>query len=279
MRPRNWILALLSLVFSTFLSAILVKSTQAIFNDTPAWDAVYVINLDRRPDRYSKVHALLNKYGIRHTRFSAVDGYKLTFKDLERADPWRNSGILVFYPGIPEAAFKCHNISFRRSGPLTPGELGCTYSHRAIWKDIVKKGYKLTIIFEDDIVGIGDLGEGLSKIFKNWPPKADLVFIDFLYFSSSKRRFIEARNGLSPKFNGMFVDVIPRANIWGTHAYAVTLKGAQELLKITDISSVPLDVALDSAISGHKIKAYMNVKRIIKNQWEDSDIAKMGRKV
>lgn len=279
MKPINWIFSFLCVIFSTLSALIFVKYADIVpSEDAKMWSAVYVINLDRRPDRYQKVHALLDKSHIQHTRFSAVDGYKLRFKN----PLWKRRFIIgirpvVYYPSIPEAAFRYDNMPFKRRRRLTPGELGCIYSHRAVWQDIVNKKCKMAIIFEDDIVIERDFKKALYNLFRSIPIDAELVFIDFLYFSLVTKHFVEDRSGLTPKVNGMFVDKIYNSNVWGTHAYAVTLNGAKKLLQITNVLSVPVDAAIDLAMKDKRIRGYMNVKRIVRNQWSDSDITEMGR--
>lgn len=46
------------------------------------FDAVYVINLDRRTDRMEKLDPQLNKLGIKYERFSAVDGNALNISPI-----------------------------------------------------------------------------------------------------------------------------------------------------------------------------------------------------
>lgn len=40
---------------------------------------VFVINLDRTPERYQKVQSQLDKQQIKHSRFKAIDGYDINF--------------------------------------------------------------------------------------------------------------------------------------------------------------------------------------------------------
>ena len=42
---------------------------------------IYVINLDRRPERWEGVHKQLEYQNLQHTRFSAVDGQSITDLD------------------------------------------------------------------------------------------------------------------------------------------------------------------------------------------------------
>jgi GR25 family glycosyltransferase involved in LPS biosynthesis len=74
---------------------------------------VFLINLDRRPDRLAAMKSQLDRLGIAFERFSAVDAR--TMDPAELSVPFAESGPL---------------------GALSPGDKGCTYSHIHIWRMI-----------------------------------------------------------------------------------------------------------------------------------------------
>jgi GR25 family glycosyltransferase involved in LPS biosynthesis len=76
-------------------------------------DSVYVINLDNRPDKMSRVDEIMKKLGIKYRRFSAKVGVPVCKK-------------------------------------LTKGEIGCLWSHVSIWKEALANSAPWTLIFEDD---------------------------------------------------------------------------------------------------------------------------------
>lgn len=91
------------------------------------FDNVFLINLNRRPDRLKEATDELNSVGIKFNVFNAVDGN--TFNDLT---------ILSEYRG---------NIR-----KLKPGAIGCLLSHISLIKYAKEKGLKNILIFEDDVV-------------------------------------------------------------------------------------------------------------------------------
>ena len=100
-------------------------------------DQIYVINLDKRPDRLSNIKAIFNALQIQFTRMPAVDGtLHVTSQYLK-------------YQGIRMMEGFSDHISKNR--PLTLGEIGCFMSHYNIWNIVVEKNLKDVIIFEDDI--------------------------------------------------------------------------------------------------------------------------------
>jgi len=61
----------------------------------PGIDFIYMINLDERPEKYERSMDALKPYGIFPYRFSAVNGWKLSFEALD------NLGAM-YEPGTPE---------------------------------------------------------------------------------------------------------------------------------------------------------------------------------
>jgi glycosyl transferase family 25 len=52
-------------------------------------------------------------------------------------------------------AERCRNYYFKRTGikrNLTPGEIGCSLSHRSIYNKIVKENIQRAIVLEDDVI-------------------------------------------------------------------------------------------------------------------------------
>jgi GR25 family glycosyltransferase involved in LPS biosynthesis len=102
------------------------------------WDAAYVINLDRRPDRWEQLKTDAEAIGLEVTRWSAVDGK--TDIDLEK-----------------------HRIGTRTS--KTSG-IACFFSHIGVYRDALAKGYEKVLIIEDDAKLPLDFYEQLEKLFE-----------------------------------------------------------------------------------------------------------------
>jgi hypothetical protein len=110
------------------------------------FDKIYVINLDRRPDRYEEFQKEISKYGIENVeRFSAIDGVTITPNNMK----------------------------------LLAGEIGVLESHLEIVKKCKEEGLKNVLIMEDDVYfsdEILKLDEYMAAVPEDW---------EFLYFGGN----------------------------------------------------------------------------------------------
>jgi len=110
------------------------------------FDAIYVINLDRRPDRYKSFLKEIEKFSITEVeRFPAVDGATIMSNDIS----------------------------------LLAGELGVLESHLCIIQKCKKNGFNNVLILEDDVYfteEILKLDDYMSMVPSDW---------DFIYFGGN----------------------------------------------------------------------------------------------
>lgn len=153
-------------------------------------DFIYMINLDQRPEKYEHTLNELKPYGIIPYRFSAVNGWKLSFEAID------NLGVM-YQPGTPEGpigsvfrhvdgkeymsfeimkepgvAYYCHSMS--------RGAIGCILSHLSILQDAYDSGFNTIWIMEDDIRIVSDPREltSLIGILDNIDSDWDIFFTD-----------------------------------------------------------------------------------------------------
>jgi GR25 family glycosyltransferase involved in LPS biosynthesis len=141
-----------------------------VININKYFDNIYVLNLDRRPDRYENIKYNLDKLDIKVERFSAIDG------DDIKDDEYNFSNFKQGY-GMIENKYA----------------LGCLRSHIEIIKDAKSKGYKRILIFEDDVLINSDIKIHFQKIrnIDNWKLlylgasqyNWDIDFIEDFYYS------------------------------------------------------------------------------------------------
>jgi GR25 family glycosyltransferase involved in LPS biosynthesis len=101
-------------------------------------DAVFLINLDRRPDRLSHSTKQIKKVSITNVlRFTGIDGNEIDYH-----------------------------------GNMNKGAVGCMLSHLGIIKYAKQKGFKSIFILEDDVVfadGFNDiLAKALNELPNDW---------------------------------------------------------------------------------------------------------------
>jgi glycosyl transferase family 25 len=92
---------------------------------------VFLINLDRSPERLQRCEQVLQAMGVAWERVSGVDGGTLSAGELARLNPH------------PPA----HSRWYRA---LTPGEIGCFLSHLKCWRLIAERRLACALILEDD---------------------------------------------------------------------------------------------------------------------------------
>ena len=98
------------------------------------FDQIYVINLDRRPDRKKRISYTLDVLGISYKIVSAVDGKNLTSSDL------LNRGIKI----LPN-----YEDRYNKGKTLTFGQIGCFLSHYNLWKEVIFKDLYMNFDFFD----------------------------------------------------------------------------------------------------------------------------------
>lgn len=153
-------------------------------------DFIYMINLDKRPEKYLNTMKVFEPYGIFPYRFSAVNGWDLSFEDLEQLG-------VIYEPGMPEGpiatVFRHENaeeyISFeimKEPGisyychSLSRGAIGCILSHLSVLQDAYDSGYHVIWVMEDDVKAVSNPHElsSLIAVLDNQAPDWDVLFTD-----------------------------------------------------------------------------------------------------
>ena len=114
-----------------------------------AIDQIYVINLDRRPEKFAMTKEKLAKYGVVAKRFSAVDGQKVIVKGV--------------------------------SPRLSRGGVGVILSHLGVLRDAQKKKYRAIWVMEDDVEILRDPTE-MERVMEEiaaYDSKWDVIYTDW----------------------------------------------------------------------------------------------------
>src|ERR1700744_466352 len=89
--------------------------------------AVYVINLERSPDRLRHMRTQAARVALAFERLDGVDGETLSAAEL---DGYRAA---------------------HAPRPLTPGEVGCWLSHQRFWRALAAGDSPWGLVLEDDV--------------------------------------------------------------------------------------------------------------------------------
>lgn len=177
---------------------------------------IYVINLDRSPQRWERLHGQAGRFGLNVIRIAAVDGATVPESDWVGFDPRQ---------------FMYHNG--RKS---LPGEYGCYRSHMMALQRFVESGDEAGLIIEDDL----DLNPQLI-------PRA-LAALKAVPGAGLVKLVSHRRTAFRPASRTTENDVIGRClhGPQGSAAcYAVTRRAAQALLIALKPMQLPYDVALE----------------------------------
>ncbi len=216
-------------------------------------DFIYMINLDKRPEKYESTMQALQPYNIYPYRFSAVNGWELSFEAIDNLgvnyQPESTQGPIctVFRhidgKEIPSfeimkeegVTYYCHSLS--------RGSLGCLMSHLSVLQDAYTSGYETIWIIEDDIRivenphKISDLIDQLDQLAPDW----DVLFTDSETKGADGSKFF--CGGIRPRPNFQYQDLnyyIKRTYInedieklglrFGSYSMVIKRSGVEKLL-------------------------------------------------
>ncbi len=115
---------------------------------------VYVINLDRSPDRLEHFQRQAAGGGVAFERISAVDGKRMSPQEIAAQSD-------------PAYQFK----------PLSPAEVAVFLSHKQAWRQLLQTGEQYAAIFEDDVILAPNLATTLQAI-ERLPCSFDIIKLE-----------------------------------------------------------------------------------------------------
>ncbi|MRS02288.1 glycosyltransferase family 25 protein [bacterium] len=168
---------------------------------------IFVLNLDRAPQRRKIMLDRLAALALEAEILSAVDGKELNAADL--------------LPGTERK--------------LTPGEIGCYLTHVNSWKTIIQRGLSHAIVLEDDVILSPKLMALAEEVIALGMP-FDVVRLSALF---------PIRGIPVASLSGNARLVLTTKPPSGAQGYLVSLDGAKRLLAKLVVPKLPVDVAFD----------------------------------
>ncbi len=175
---------------------------------------VFVINLDRRPDRWAAMSAQLDRLGIGATRIPAIDARLLAAQE-----GWRQ-GTNDDPPG--------YNLSL--------GEVACAWSHRKALRAFLDTGEHAALILEDDVELAPDT-PSLLESTEWWPQDAHAVRLEDGGLQPRNLFLLWPASAETP--SGRSVHRLDFAT--GTAAYLINREAAAFVLPHLEKPAIPLD--------------------------------------
>ncbi len=211
---------------------------------------IYVINLDREPDRWRhmsrELRSLYDRSGKPLTaisrRFSAVDArYYKGLPNSEVIQPHYSLADQLFVQPDPLLDGSI-NAQARRI-EMTPQEVAVALSHVEVWKLISESDRLYTLVLEDDVY----FRRGFAHIIDDaWAElmrrSGQVAAVDMVYLS-----YEEADEEIPRR---PFSDLLfrPVTGLWQLSGYVLSRTGAQKLLKLLPVRG-PVDLWLNHQFS------------------------------
>jgi GR25 family glycosyltransferase involved in LPS biosynthesis len=223
---------------------------------------IYVINLDRKPDRWKKMRAELSRFRGLHNerltaiarRFSAIDarymrsdsaptGLDVTFTLAEQ---------LAVHPNpLLEIDDTTRNITIT----MTRQEQAVALSHIEVWKLIANGDVPSALILEDDVVFAPGFAKGLTSV---WSKLADSGF-DLLYLAYRDVGLLKPQADKRPLRRDT-------PGIWEASGYVLTRVGAQKLIDALPVRG-PVDLWLNMRFA--EMEVYTSPRQLIEQRIDE----------
>lgn len=201
-------------------------------------DSSYVINLDRRPERYKVVKKILDENGFPFVkRFSAIDASKIPKQYIDS----------IITNDVKRYLDKDIKIRTEHS-QVTKGAIGCYLSHINLWNKLVNSDKEYMLIFEDDADIVGHLIDVISDIINSIKNNNIDIFLlhaicpdilnrEHLCHSKNPDFYIYAKKTILPIFKINY--------FWSNAAYIISKKAAYKLLD----KALPINEQIDHYMS------------------------------
>lgn len=232
-------------------------------------EKVYIINLDREPDRWSRVKKELRRirdafgYDLLSLseRHAAVDARSFLQDQPKSADvdPFYTLADQLFVEPQP----KTLPTRFELEAPIrmSRAEVAVAKSHIEIWRQIAQGAQEHALILEDDVWFHPSFARQLDQAWNDIATICERSDgFDLLYVS-----YMEATNGAQKSFVSKNV-FRPERGLWYLSGYILSRQGAKKLLRLLPCRG-PVDLWINHQFS--EINVYAT-KRPIIHQRKDS---------
>lgn len=247
------------------------KTVNAFFQN------VYVLNLDRRPDRLAAITRQMKALGIRFERFRAVDG-----KSKPHLDEWMAyaqkplaetpEGVRPvtrskdFYQNFDSRAARIPFIEkkINHKAIRTPGAWGYMKSYIAILEDAIAKEYDSILVLDDDALFHRDFTRMFARAAEQLPEDWKILQLGALQYDWGDDWITQHSENLY-MCNGSSV---------GSHATGIHRSVMGALLHQAQFFDLPLDIgALSHVKRTYAEKCFTVLPNLVIQDTSESDIA------
>ena len=237
-------------------------------NESGALRRIYVINLDRRPDRWQRVRQELDRFRDRHgerlsaiaRRFSAVDSRYLE----ATPDPAMLVPRFTLADQLtvgPNPLLRVDDETRARQIQMSKQEVAIALSHLEVWKVIANGDVPYALVLEDDVFMTYGFARDLDATWSSLtPPGTDEADFDLLYLA-----FDEVGDA-SPAPDGDRARRLQEPGVWEACAYVLSREGARMLLDAAPVYG-PIDLWLNMQFG--RLRAFTAARPLIEQRIDE----------
>jgi glycosyl transferase family 25 len=237
------------------------------------FDRIYVITLKRATERHVQIAQQLK--GLDFHFFYGADKNDFSIEALKQQ-------------GIYDENAAKHWHRYHK--PMNGGQIGCSWSHRLVYEDMLQNGYKKILILEDDVF----VNEAVLPLFgamiAELPADWDLLYFDYLknthtnFGSGVKQLIYHLQHAIGAlKWNHTTIKNLyarpfsPHLKKAGYHmytsSYAITAAAAKQLIPLQTPIAHVADHLLAHAISTYIIKGFIAVPKLFEQESQTTAVA------
>lgn len=219
-------------------------------------DYIYMINLDERPEKFTRAAGGLQLYGISPYRFSAVNGWELSLEAIEKVG-------VKFPPNSLKEKFmgtvyhEINGVKYRSnefiqedgrtyfSMGLSQGSIGIVLSHLSVLQDAFDSGYRTIWVMEDDVEAVDDPRQipNLIRALDSLAPDWDVLFTDIDTKDTAGKRVpcralalrpnfcTETLQGFLNRFSPVSADLSRIGMRYGAYSMILRRSGIEKILR------------------------------------------------
>lgn len=219
-----------------------------------SFEKIFVVTVPRFTDRHKKISE--NLQGLPFDFFWGADKLQIDPEKVKQDGTYNE--------------VKAKELQ-RQGKELNLGEIACSLSHRMLYAEMIKQGWKKILILEDDVLPLIENMNVLPYAMKELPEEWELVYLGYLKHEEitpalkRKQFFYKMLSAIGlMKWNYTMVsNLLPKpfsthlkkAGFHDcTHAYAITLSAAKKLLE----AQTPVIYRADDLLSATILKGDLN---------------------
>lgn len=251
------------------LRRFLPRQTSTIFGQCDpsggTVDRIYVINLDRAPDRWSHIKGELGRITDRFgndllditERHCAVDARSFL------QDPPEDKDVDPFYTLADQLFVEPQPLTlpaqFELAAPIrmSRAEIAVARSHIEIWRRIARGTEAFALVLEDDVWLLSRFGRYLDEAWRELTARSGDNEIDVLYVS-----YKEASHGAPKHLLSQHV-FAPERGLWYLSGYILSRQGAMKLLDLLPCRG-PVDLWINHQFS--KLNVFATRRPIVRQR-------------